>query len=74
MASLKIIAVVGLILLGVVLLFSGRPNYERFDLPYWKHHRAFADCLLRCQIKAETQYLSMFEQSSIRRLESDEDV
>jgi amino acid permease len=72
MASLKITAVVGLILLGVVLLF--RPNYEPFDLPYWKHHRAFADCLLRCQIKAETQYLSMFEISSIKWLVSDEDV
>ncbi|KAJ6098620.1 hypothetical protein N7467_000155 [Penicillium canescens] len=34
MASLKIIAVVGLILLGVVLLFIRRPNYERFGLEY----------------------------------------
>jgi amino acid transporter len=33
-ATLKIIAVVGLILLGVVLLFIRRPNYERFGLAY----------------------------------------
>lgn len=42
-ASLKIIAIVGLIILGVVLFFGGGPNHDRLGFRYWKSPGAFAE-------------------------------
>ncbi|MCJ1302252.1 hypothetical protein MMC08_005055 [Hypocenomyce scalaris] len=36
-ASIKIIAIVGLIILGVVLFFGGGPNHDRLGFRYWKN-------------------------------------
>ncbi|ODV77882.1 proline specific permease [Suhomyces tanzawaensis NRRL Y-17324] len=36
-ASLKLIALTGLIILGVVLFFGGGPNHDRLGFRYWKH-------------------------------------
>ncbi|KAJ9199669.1 hypothetical protein DTO164E3_4554 [Paecilomyces variotii] len=40
-ASIKIIAIVGLIVLGVVLFFGGGPNHDRLGFRYWQHPGAF---------------------------------
>lgn len=40
-ASLKIIAIIGLIILGVVLFFGGGPNHDRLGFRYWEHPGAF---------------------------------
>ncbi|KAJ5316943.1 hypothetical protein N7508_001451 [Penicillium antarcticum] len=42
-ASLKIIAIIGLIILGVVLFFGGGPKHDRVGFRYWKTPGAFAD-------------------------------
>lgn len=36
-ASLKLFAITGLIILGVVLFFGGGPNHDRLGFRYWKH-------------------------------------
>lgn len=36
-ASIKIIAIVGLIILGVVIFFGGTPTHDRLGFRYWKH-------------------------------------
>ncbi|CAD1811661.1 Amino acid permease family protein [Candida parapsilosis] len=36
-ASIKIIALVGLIILSIVLFFGGGPNHDRLGFRYWKH-------------------------------------
>ncbi|KAF9464507.1 amino acid permease/ SLC12A domain-containing protein [Collybia nuda] len=40
-SSLKLIAIVGLIILGVVLFFGGGPNHDRLGFRYWQHPGAF---------------------------------
>lgn len=40
-ASLKIIAIVGLIILGIVLFFGGGPKHDRLGFRYWMHGNAF---------------------------------
>lgn len=40
-ASIKIIAILGLIVLGIVLFFGGGPNHDRLGFRYWKHPGAF---------------------------------
>ncbi|KAI9879874.1 MAG: hypothetical protein M1830_006726 [Pleopsidium flavum] len=40
-ASIKIIAIIGLIILGVVLFFGGGPNHDRLGFRYWQHPGAF---------------------------------
>ena len=40
-ASIKIIAILGLIILGVVLFFGGGPNHDRLGFRYWEHPGAF---------------------------------
>ena len=40
-ASVKIIAIVGLLVLGVVLFFGGGPNHDRLGFRYWQHGLAF---------------------------------
>lgn len=40
-ASLKLIAITGLIILGVVLFFGGGPNHDRLGFRYWEHGGAF---------------------------------
>lgn len=42
-ASLKIIAILGLIILGIVLFFGGGPNHDRLGFRYWKTPGAFAE-------------------------------
>lgn len=46
-ASLTIIAIIGLIILGVVLFFGGGPNHDRLGFRYWEHPGAFVKpCLV----------------------------
>ena len=40
-ASIKIIAILGLIILGTVLFFGGGPNHDRLGFRYWKDPGAF---------------------------------
>ena len=40
-ASIKIIAIVALIILGIVLFFGGGPNHDRLGFRYWQHPGAF---------------------------------
>lgn len=40
-ASLKIFAILGLIIMGVVLFFGGGPNHDRLGFRYWEHGLAF---------------------------------
>ncbi|KAJ5105700.1 hypothetical protein NUU61_003047 [Penicillium alfredii] len=42
-ASLKIIAIIGLIILGVVLFFGGGPNHDRLGFRYWQRPGAFKE-------------------------------
>jgi amino acid permease len=42
-ASLKIIAIIGLIILGVVLFFGGGPNHDRLGFRYWETPGAFVE-------------------------------
>jgi amino acid transporter len=37
-ASVKLITLTGLIILGVVLFFGGGPNHDRLGFRYWKHN------------------------------------
>lgn len=41
-ASIKVITVVGLIILGIVLDLGGGPNHDRLGFRYWKHPGPFA--------------------------------
>lgn len=41
-ASIKVITVVGLIILGIVLDLGGGPNHDRLGFRYWKNPGAFA--------------------------------
>jgi amino acid transporter len=36
-ASLKIIAIIGLIIVGIVIFFGGAPSHDRLGFRYWKH-------------------------------------
>ncbi|KAL2012400.1 hypothetical protein VTN00DRAFT_5118 [Thermoascus crustaceus] len=45
-ASIKIIAIIGLIILGVVLFFGGGPNHDRLGFRYWVHPGAFKPYLV----------------------------
>jgi amino acid transporter len=40
-ASIKLITILGLIILGIVLFFGGGPNHDRLGFRYWKHPGAF---------------------------------
>ncbi|PFH54652.1 hypothetical protein AMATHDRAFT_134256 [Amanita thiersii Skay4041] len=40
-ASIKVITIVGLIILGIVLDLGGGPNHDRLGFRYWKHPGAF---------------------------------
>ncbi|MCJ1370815.1 hypothetical protein MMC20_002028 [Loxospora ochrophaea] len=40
-ASIKIVAIVGLVILGIVLFFGGGPNHQRLGFHYWKDPGAF---------------------------------
>lgn len=40
-ASIKIIAILGLVILGIVLFFGGGPNHDRLGFRYWKDPGAF---------------------------------
>lgn len=42
-SSLKLIAICGLIILGIVLFFGGGPNHDRLGFRYWKHGQAFLE-------------------------------
>lgn len=44
-ASLKLIAIVGLIIVGVVIFFGGAPTHDRLGFRYWKHGLAFSEHL-----------------------------
>lgn len=48
-ASLKIIAIIGLIILGIVLFFGGGPNHDRLGFRYWNHPGAFKPYLVENQ-------------------------
>lgn len=45
-AGIKLIAITGLIILGVVLFFGGGPNHDRLGFRYWKHGEAFHEHLV----------------------------
>ncbi|KAL1964773.1 hypothetical protein VTN77DRAFT_6640 [Rasamsonia byssochlamydoides] len=45
-ASIKIIAIIGLIIVGVVLFFGGGPNHDRLGFRYWKDPGAFKPYLV----------------------------
>lgn len=36
-ASIKILAIVGLIIVGIVIFFGGAPTHDRLGFRYWKH-------------------------------------
>jgi amino acid transporter len=40
-ASIKLITIMGLIILGIVLFFGGGPNHDRLGFRYWQHPGAF---------------------------------
>lgn len=40
-ASIKLITIMGLIILGIVLFFGGGPNHDRLGFRYWDHPGAF---------------------------------
>ncbi|KAI4132314.1 MAG: hypothetical protein LQ338_000775 [Usnochroma carphineum] len=40
-ASIKIIGIIGLIILGIVLFFGGGPNHDRLGFRYWQRPGAF---------------------------------
>lgn len=40
-ASVKILAILGLIILGIVLFFGGGPSHDRLGFRYWQHPGAF---------------------------------
>lgn len=40
-ASIKIIGIIGLIILGVILFFGGGPNHDRLGFRYWQRPGAF---------------------------------
>ncbi|KAM9940108.1 hypothetical protein OXX80_000430 [Metschnikowia pulcherrima] len=40
-ASIKLLAMSGLIIVGLVLFFGGGPNHDRLGFRYWKHGNAF---------------------------------
>lgn len=42
-ASLKIIAIVGLIILGIILFFGGGPSHDRLGFRYWQRPGAFVE-------------------------------
>ncbi|KAL7271633.1 hypothetical protein RUND412_005597 [Rhizina undulata] len=39
--SLKLIAIIGLIILGIILFFGGGPNHDRLGFRYWRDPGAF---------------------------------
>ncbi|TFK76918.1 amino acid permease [Pluteus cervinus] len=41
-ASIKVITIVGLIILGIVIDLGGGPNHDRLGFRYWKHPGPFA--------------------------------
>lgn len=45
-AFIKVIAIVGLIILGIVLFFGGGPNHDRLGFRYWKDGMAFKSYLV----------------------------
>lgn len=45
-ASIKIITLTGLIILGIVLFFGGGPNHDRLGFRYWKNGNAFREHLV----------------------------
>ncbi|PYH44161.1 proline-specific permease [Aspergillus saccharolyticus JOP 1030-1] len=45
-AMLKVIAIIGLIILGIVLFFGGGPNHDRLGFRYWQHPGAFKPYLV----------------------------
>ncbi|KAL4804317.1 proline-specific permease [Aspergillus unguis] len=45
-AALKILAIIGLIILGVVLFFGGGPNHDRLGFRYWQEPGAFRSHLV----------------------------
>jgi amino acid transporter len=45
-ASIKLITILGLVILGIVLFFGGGPNHDRLGFRYWKHPGAFNNYLV----------------------------
>ncbi|KAL1982384.1 hypothetical protein VTN96DRAFT_1354 [Rasamsonia emersonii] len=45
-ASIKIITIIGLIILGIVLFFGGGPNHDRLGFRYWNNPGAFKPYLV----------------------------
>lgn len=46
-ASIKLVTITGLIILGVVLFFGGGPNHDRLGFRYWKDGNAFKQHLVK---------------------------
>lgn len=46
-ASVKLITITGLIILGVVLFFGGGPDHDRLGFRYWKDGNAFKEYLVK---------------------------
>lgn len=45
-ASIKVIAIIGLIIVGIVIFFGGTPNHDRLGFRYWKNGLAFNEYLV----------------------------
>ncbi|VVT48789.1 uncharacterized protein SAPINGB_P001952 [Magnusiomyces paraingens] len=45
-ASIKIIAICGLIILGIVIFFGGAPTHDRLGFRYWKNGDAFKEYIV----------------------------
>jgi len=45
-ASVKLITIIGLIIIGIVLFFGGGPNHDRLGFRYWKDPGAFKEYLV----------------------------
>lgn len=44
-AGIKLLAITGLIILGIILFFGGGPSHDRLGFRYWKHGHAFSEHL-----------------------------
>lgn len=45
-ASIKVIAICGLIIVGIVIFFGGAPSHDRLGFRYWKNGHAFKEYIV----------------------------
>ncbi|BFZ60735.1 hypothetical protein YB2330_001786 [Saitoella coloradoensis] len=59
-AIIKVVAIVGLIILGVVLDLGGGPNHDRLGFRYWKNPGAFNDTYLGIENTSTARFLGFW--------------